>query len=379
MWEQGYSQFFPFMVTVTAILFTDLLVGVLIGLASSVFFILHRNSQIPIKASIENHLGHQIYRIELPSHVNFLNRASLSESLERLPNDCQVALDASNTKYIDVDVLDMLKDFKSNAALLKNITVSMLGFKHDYPSNDLIFYREHATVDLQKNVSPAQVLEMLKEGNQRVREGKRLKRDLNRQISKTSLGQYPLAVFLSCIDSRVPAELIFDLGIGDAFSVRVAGNITSTNILGSLEFACAIAGAKLLVVMGHTRCGAISAAISSYQAGSKNDSLSSCKHLVNIVDEIQGVIRDKYPQHQFSEQEILDEGLINTIAQANILHTIEDIKAKSPVIEGLVSAGKIGIAGCIYDVNSGEVSFLTDDVAVKGKNKEMGEHPLIKA
>ena len=120
---------------------------------------------------------------------------------------------------------------------------------------------DYSTRELQNALTPQQVLQILKDGHERFRTGRRLTRDLGRQVNATADGQHPLAVVLSCIDSRTPAELIFDLGMGDIFSVRIAGNVTSRKVLASVEYGCAVAGAKLILVMGHTRCGAVTAAV----------------------------------------------------------------------------------------------------------------------
>ena len=126
---------------------------------------------------------------------------------------------------------------------------------------DRIQYVDYSTRDLQSAVTPAQVLDILKSGHERFRTGKQLTRNYGRQVAATAGGEHPLAVVLSCVDSRTPAELIFDVGVGDIFSVRIAGTVTSRKVLGSVEYGCAVAGAKLIVVLGHTRCGAVGAAV----------------------------------------------------------------------------------------------------------------------
>ena len=262
MWDEGRFQFIPFMVTLTAVVFTDILKGILIGIAASMTFILISNLRKPLRQTIEKHLGGDVLHIQLANQVSFLNRAALEKILRDVPRGGHVLLDASTTDYIDADVLDLIRDFKEQIAPAHGVQVSLRGFGKRYSLPDEIHYVDYSTRELQAQLTAAQVLEILLKGNERFRTDQRLTRKLGRQIiDATAKGQHPLAVVLSCIDSRTPAELILDLGLGDIFSVRIAGNVISQNVLGSLEFGCAVAGAKLILVMGHTRCGAVTAAV----------------------------------------------------------------------------------------------------------------------
>lgn len=358
LWRQGWSQFFPFLITFSAIVLTDLLMGVSIGFAVSLLFILHRNLKGPIRLVKENCLGNEITRLILPNQVNFLNRASLRDSLAAVPDGSHLIIDAEDTDHIDADVLDLIRDFKEESARARDIPVNVVGLTDSCMLDHTIPFAEHATREMQKTATADQILSILMDGNQRVRDGRRLKRDLTRQIRATSSGQFPFAVFLSCIDSRASVELIFDLGIGDAFSVRMAGNVISEKVLGSLEFACAVAGAKLIVVMGHTRCGAISAAVNSFQTGISAQAAFGCEHLGVIVSEIHQVIEassKKVPGPSFDRK---DDRFHDHIAKENVLACIERIKRESRVIADLLRQGQIGIAGCLYNVGSGAAEFL---------------------
>ena len=223
MWDEGRYQFVPFAVTVVAIVLTDLLIGVLIGLAVSIGFILSSNVRRPIRRIVEKHLGGEVVRIELANQVSFLNRAALVRALDEVPRGGHVLLDAQSTDYIDPDVLDLIRDFKEQTAPARGVEVSLLGFRSKYQLQDQTQYVDYSTRELQSALTPQQVLQILKDGHERFRTGRRLTRDLGRQVNATADGQHPLAVVLSCIDSRTPAELIFDLGVGDIFSVRIAG------------------------------------------------------------------------------------------------------------------------------------------------------------
>jgi carbonic anhydrase/SulP family sulfate permease len=349
MWNNGLDQFLPFVFTVVAIVFTDLLTGVGIGLFTSVIFILRSNLQRPLDIIEEKLPSGTIFRFVLANQVSFLNRASFSMALGKMPQGSQVVFDGSATKYIDLDMVDLIQDFKEQSAPARNITVSLLGFKPNYQLENEINYTDHATFELQRRLNPQQILQILKDGNERVLKGRRFHRDINRQISATADAQFPLAVVLSCMDSRTPVELIFDLGIGDIFSIRMAGNVISGKVLGSLEFACVTAGAKLIIVMGHTRCGAVKAAIDA-----KVDFNSP--HLNSVILDIKKVLHEKNTipiigtkaRADFEEQ----------VVHKNVINSLNGIYYQNQVLKNLINLGSIQMVGCVYDVQTGKANFI---------------------
>jgi len=253
MWREGFYQFTPFIATVLAIVFTDLLVGVLLGLAVALAFILHSSFRRPLRKVVERHIGGDVVRIELADQVSFLNRAALSRELDAIPQGGHVLLDASGTDYIDPDVLDLIHDYKDRTAPARGVELSLVGFHERYERlEDRTQYVDYSTRELQDAAPPEQVLEILMDGQRRFRDGRQLRRDLARQATAIVEGQHPLAVVLSCVDSRAPSEMLFDVGLGDIFSVRVAGPVGGGKVLGSVEYGCVVAGAKLVLVLGHT-------------------------------------------------------------------------------------------------------------------------------
>lgn len=196
------------------------------------------------------------------------------------------------------------------------------------------------TKEIQDGISPDRAIEMLKEGNQRFLSKTKMKRDLHVQVSQTMGGQFPYAAVLSCIDSRVPVELTFDQGIGDIFSARVAGNIINEDILGSIEYACGVAGSKAILVLGHTKCGAVTAACQGVELGNITALLSKVKPAIKEVQERTGEIE------------------VEEVTKSNVLQSIIDIREKSPLLADLEKEGKIKIVGAVYHVESGMVSFL---------------------
>ena len=196
------------------------------------------------------------------------------------------------------------------------------------------------TKEIQDSISPNRAVEMLKEGNQRFLDKNELDRDLHLQVSQTSSGQFPYAVVLSCIDSRVPVELVLDQGVGDIFSARVAGNIINEDILGSIEYACGVAGSKAILVLGHTKCGAVTAACKDVELGNITALLSKVKPAIANIK-----LRD-------------GEVEVEEVTKANVHQSIKEIREKSSILADLESEGKIKIVGAVYHVEDGRVSYL---------------------
>ena len=362
MWSAGRNQFIPFAVTVVAIVFTDLLIGILIGLAVSISFILWSNTRQPIRRIMEKHLGGDVVRIELANQVSFLNRAALDQTLNDVPRGGHVMIDARATDYIDPDVLDLLMEYVELSAPARGVKVSLSGFQTRYPQlRDQTQYVDYSTREIQNSLTPGQVLEILKEGHQRFRSGQRLSRDLSRQVDATASGQHPLAVILSCIDSRAPTELIFDLGVGDIFSIRIAGNVTSPKVLGSAEYACAVVGSKLILVLGHTRCGAVGAAVKFSCTEHTASQATGCQHLDYIVQDIQASIDPTQCRSLPEMPEARRDEFVDDVARRNVLYSVEQLLNQSHTLRRLADEGRIAVVGAMYDVVSGKIEFLSEN------------------
>jgi carbonic anhydrase len=204
---------------------------------------------------------------------------------------------------------------------------------------------ETQTQATQANMTPAEALARLKEGNARFVANRRVERDLAEQVRITGSGQYPFAIVLGCVDSRVPPEVIFDQGIGDIFSARIAGNFVNADILGSMEFATKVVGARLIFVLGHSHCGAIMGAVDGAELGNLTGLLTKLKPAVEAVAS---------PEGQRSSQ---DAAFVQQVAEKNVELTIEAIQQQSPVLKEMLDNGEIEIAGGMYDVETGEVTF----------------------
>ena len=204
-----------------------------------------------------------------------------------------------------------------------------------------------AIKERQAAATPTQVLEWIKRGNERFASGKAEPRDMLYDQRTTAGGQYPLAVILGCIDSRAPAEFIFDAGIGDLFDARVAGNIADTDLVGSMEFACKVAGAKLLVVMGHTSCGAVKGACDGVQLGNLTGLLEKIKPAVAAVQNVPG------------ERNSKNTAFVEAVAEKNVQLTVDRVRELSPILSELEKEGKIQMVGCMYHLDTGHVEFLS--------------------
>ncbi|MFS4445874.1 carbonic anhydrase family protein [Maribacter sp. 2307UL18-2] len=204
------------------------------------------------------------------------------------------------------------------------------------------------TKETQASITPDMAIQLLKEGNNRFVANKKADRNLLNQVDDTASGQYPFATILSCIDSRVSAELVFDQGVGDIFSARVAGNIVNEDLLGSIEFACKLAGTKVVVILGHTACGAVKGACDDAKMGNLTTLLHKIKPAVRAIKE------PSEPDKRNSK----NIAFVNEVSMKNVELTIEDTRSLSPVLQEMEENGEIKIVGAMYDISNGKVTFL---------------------
>ena len=220
------------------------------------------------------------------------------------------------------------------------------------------------TKEIQEQISPAEALQILKSGNERFIQNLKVNRNLLEQVNITTNGQWPFAVVLSCIDSRTSAELIFDQGLGDIFSVRIAGNIVNDDILGSMEFACKIAGSKFILVLGHKKCGAIKGACDHVEMG----------HLTGLLSKIEPAIEEE--NTTLEERHSGNADFVENVARINVTRSVQEILNKSTILSEMVAEGKIGICGAMYDVTTGEVEFYENTITLNPLVKRVDEVEL---
>ena len=204
------------------------------------------------------------------------------------------------------------------------------------------------TKEIQSAITPSMALNLLNEGNKRFLNNLKINRNLLQQANETSDGQNPFAIILSCIDSRTSAELIFDQGLGDIFSVRIAGNIINEDILGSMEFACKVAGSKIIVVLGHTKCGAVKGACDHIEMG----------NLTALLNKIRPAVDEETltKENRNSNNSVF----VENVSTINVKRTVKSIMQRSPILKEMIESGQIGIVGGTHDISTGEVTFYPD-------------------
>jgi carbonic anhydrase len=211
------------------------------------------------------------------------------------------------------------------------------------------------TKETQNAITPSMAIELLKEGNKRFVNNLKINRNLLQQANETSDGQHPFAVILSCIDSRTSAELIFDQGLGDIFSVRIAGNIVNEDILGSMEFGCKVAGSKIIVVLGHTKCGAVKGACDHVEMG----------NLTALLSKIQPAVYDEKTETE--DRSSGNDDFVEKVSEINVKRTVHAIMERSPILKEMIEAGAIGIVGGTHDITTGEVNFYPETMVLGSK------------
>jgi carbonic anhydrase len=344
--KQGLGHFIPFIVSVVAIIVLGLLKGIAIGLTLGMIYVLRNDIKSALLVTDEKHYNEDVSRLVLPQIASFINKAKMRDILNHVPRNSKIIIDASDTRYIDGDIVEIIRNFKNIMAPEKKIGVSMIGFKNKYGLNDELKHAHVMTKELQDQLTPKEVLNILIEGNKRFVTGSKIEKSIVDQMNITSAdGQHPLAVVLSCIDSRTTTEIIFDLGMGDVFAIRIAGNVVNEDVLASMEFACKIAGAKLIVVLGHTECGAIKGACDNLEMG----------NLTRLFEKIKPAIEAEYATR--SERNSSNELYVKNVTRLNVHHNIFHIPEHSDILAEMIHKGEVGIIGGMYDIKTGEVKF----------------------
>ncbi|MBE0468333.1 MAG: bifunctional SulP family inorganic anion transporter/carbonic anhydrase [Methyloprofundus sp.] len=342
MYQVGWYHFIPFIATIIGLIFSDMLTGLSIGMGCALFFILLENKKVGFH--LHEQQGHNKTIITLSENVSFLNKSNILHMLNELPKNANIVIDATYAKYIDYDVYEVIQNFKVDATRkgIHLVIQNLRGFGFLKP----VEYVLPVSQESQQLLTPAAVLAILQEGNNRFVNSIKNTRNLLSQVNETVEGQFPIAIILSCIDSRTSAELVFDQGLGDIFSVRVAGNVVNDDILGSMEYACKVAGSKLVVVLGHTHCGAIKGACAGVELG----------NLTGLLDKIQPAVQ-AVKTGDFAKNSLVDSCLEDKVADRNVEIMVEQIKQRSPLLKAMQVAGDIDIVSAMYNIETGKVEF----------------------
>jgi len=297
----------------------------------------------------------------LSQQVSFLNRVAISKALASVPRGGHVLIDARDTHYIDADVLDLILEYQREIAPVRSIQVSLVGFKEHYEQvEDRVQYADFSTRELQAALTPDHVVQILRDGNARFCAGQPLTRELSRQLVATAETRHPLAAVLSSASSRTPVEIIFDMGVGDIFCARVAGNVVRDGVLGSLEYACAVAGAKLVVVLGHADSAIMRMAVEMFLSQRQMTETTGCAHLDPILAEVQKSLDPRRLDRWESLSPPEQQACLDELYRRHIQRTINTISRESEALRRLVQAGQLKIVGGMYNVRSGQVDFFED-------------------
>jgi carbonic anhydrase len=356
MYERGWSQFIPFVVTVGSIVLTDLLTGILIGSGVSIYYLLKSNLDHPFLVVEERKNFGNTKVITLPNQVSFLNKARIKSMLRHIKEKEKVIIDATQAHYVDSDVVEIFREFVSLTAPQKGIKVNILGFRALGTEKDYIAFSGVLDKESQKQLMPEQILELLVSGNERFISGNSSNKVFSYQVSATADIQNPMAAVLSCVDSRTSPDLIMDASIGDLISIRIAGNIMTPEIAGSVELATKELGVKLVVILGHSNCGAISQAIKQNGFGNFSSILGEInKSILQVQTSAEGNL-------------FADKATVNQVSMLNIRYSAKRLKDLSPILAGQITTGEVGLVAGFYDTTTGKVTF--DKLEYFGKGND---------
>jgi carbonic anhydrase/SulP family sulfate permease len=370
MASEGRYQFLPFIFTLVAIVLTDLLIGICIGMVLSMLFILNSNLRRPVRKIHEKHIDGDLMHIELGDQVTFLNKASLESALREAPRGSHLLLDARRTDYIDPDVLSLIREFTEKTAPAFDITMQLVGFRAKY----LLFDKED-TIDFsnqeaREKLTPDKVLEILSAGNKRFVEGHPLDRALLKSRVSEVNSPVAIAAIVSGIDSQTPVEMIFDLGVGDAYVIRMPGVVVGPRAIGGVEYAVSVGGAKIVVVMGHADSSLLSLAIQNAYSPDNKAEIAGCAQLEEVLQQIAVSIDAQharaFPQLSKKEQ----QAYLEELTQRHIQRMAKQLIEESPALSRLVDSGQIQVVTAMFDPSNGSVHFLNEShtLAMNGKS-----------
>lgn len=344
IYKQGWDRFIPFITTIVGILIFNLLIGVLIGLLVSLLLILKVNSQVRIDIIKEKYPNGTVCRLILPQQITFLSKAALIQEFDSLPKGCRLIIDATYCDFIDKEILELIKELRKHRAANKSIILNLIGFKAKYNIQNQINFITVTAYKTKTSLHPYQILSLLREGNERFAKRYPLKKNNTIDAKYNPRQQLPLAVVVGCIDTHVPIETIFDMGFGDLFCISVAANLPSPDIQENLEYACNIAGIKLIIILGHTPCGVIETVYKQDQTPNEFSAITNT--LLPIIKKAE----------KASIQDVPYKALLHKIITYNLAQTIIEIYNNNK-LKKLIDNQNVGIIGGIYDLKTRKVTF----------------------
>jgi carbonic anhydrase len=360
MASEGRYQFLPFIFTLVAIVLTDLLIGICIGMVLSLLFILNSNLRRPVRKIHEKHIDGDLLHIELGNQVSFLNKAALESALREAPRGSRLLLDARRTDYIDPDVLSLIREFAEKTAPAFDITMQMVGFRQKYKLSSNEDTVDFSVQEARDKLTPDQVIEILRVGNKRFVEGHPLDRSLVRSQGSGGQNASAIAAIITGIDSQTPVELIFDLGVGDAYVVRMPGVVIGPRAIGGIEYAVSLGGAKLVILMGHADSLLLSLAIHDSCSSDNKAELAGCGRLQDVLEQIAVSINAEearnFPKLSLKAQ----QAFMDTLARRHIGRMARQLLDESPALARLANSEQIKIVTAMFVPSTGSVEFLDD-------------------
>ena len=346
MYKKGWNQFIPFVVTVVAIIATDLLVGIFIGALVSIFFLLRSNYHNAFFVENTRIFKGETIRLELSNEVSFFNKASIKNTLWNVPEGSNVIIDATFASYIDQDVLEIFDDFEKTYAEEHDINLSIVGLKEKYVEGKELEFVKGEIQESKERSTPEEILEYFKEGNQRYVAGKLVSKKLRNKELMDFINAPPLAAVVNCIDMREPLNLLMNTGIGDIIPIRNAGNLVEASVIKSLEVTCKKQGARFILFMGNSANNIYAEALRDFSKGE----FSYISPLISDAVEALHISREEIEKRDILE--VTDE-----ITRWNTEQSQRRVMAGSPYLRQQVLEGKIGMATAFFMRSTGKIEF----------------------
>ncbi|PKQ44773.1 bifunctional SulP family inorganic anion transporter/carbonic anhydrase [Confluentibacter flavum] len=346
LYKRGWNQFLPFVLTVVFIVVTDVLTGVLIGSALSIFFLLRSNYYNPFYIENIKYIQDEVIKLELSNEVSFFNKASIRNTLWSVPDNSKVLIDATFTSYIDPDVIDILNDFQNTVAVDHNIDVNIIGLKDSYVLGEEIDFYKKTKAEIKAKTTPKEILEYLKEGSTTYASRNLMSRKVTSNNLMDHLNEDPLAVVVTSVDLREPLNMMLNTAIGDLVSLRSAGHILDNQSILNLEISCRDQGAKLVLFYGNSDNEVIKKAL-------KN-------HLDHRASNLSLLVDDALKSTQFSNRDLKSESLdelSNEIVNFNIEKAQSDLVNNSSYFKEALSKGTVGIASAFFNRDDNTIVF----------------------
>jgi carbonic anhydrase len=363
LWDAGKYQFAPFIITVCAIVVTDLLIGILVGLGCSLAFVLYSNYRRPVRRVLEKHSSGDVLRIELANQVSFLNRAALDSVLRKIPRGGRVLIDANDSDYIDPDILALIRDFRNKVAPAHGVNVNLIGFESRYEMRDDYRSIDYTIKQTEEVLTPDNALRVLIEGNARFRSGLSLRAGSTEPQSSNAKTDANLAVVLSSMDVIAPMEIIFDTKAGGIFDIRLPGNgIVTPSVVASLEHLCQHKNPKLIILLGNSQSDLIRNSIEYLYSSLEDRSSKYGPHFGDVAKEIMPAIERVRTLYGESNNPA-DPNWIDAVTKAKIVLSLECISQSSSTIRQLLQDGKLALTGIMYDSRTGGIDVIESTIS----------------